>query len=320
MSNAIQVAFNNQTITAFMNNDAPVVAMKPIVENMGLDWRAQRQRILRHPVLSTSVVMITTQIAEDDQNREFTCLPLDMLNGWLFGVDSNRVKPELKERVIAYQRECFKALSDYFGFGKQQPTLSAPERKTKQVLIGGLTADQQDAIKALVKARAEALPQDKRAKATITMWSAVKTKYKDNVEKYKNYKSIPPEEYGNVISLIARVPLEGEFIAATDAPKAIEAPTIAPTPAQTFAINRTEDWHSNFQQGQEAVNAIRMSVCTGNAQLLDKVKYAMRNAQAQIYKVDFCADGISTGYIDMVSRYAIIGMQACATPLLVSRI
>jgi hypothetical protein len=53
------------------------------------------------------------------------------------------------------------------------------------------------------------------------MWSAVKTKYKDSIEKYKNYKSIPPEEYGNVISLIARVPLEGEFIAATDAPKAL---------------------------------------------------------------------------------------------------
>jgi hypothetical protein len=53
------------------------------------------------------------------------------------------------------------------------------------------------------------------------MWSAVKTKYKDSVAKYKNYKSIPPEEYGNVISLIARLPLEGEFISATDAPKAL---------------------------------------------------------------------------------------------------
>jgi hypothetical protein len=312
MSNAIQVAFNNQTITAFMHNETPYIAMKPIVENLGLDWASQFSRIKRHQVMSKGIVMMTTPSVGGEQQT--FCLPLKMLNGWLFGIDSSRVKPELKDKVISYQEKCFDVLADYFGFGKQQPTLSAPERKTKQVLIGGLTGDQQDAIKALVKARAEALPQDKRAKATITMWSAVKTKYG------KTYKAIEPEEYGNVISLIARVPLEGEFIAATDAPKAIEAPTIAPNPEQTFTINRTDDWHNNFQQGQEAVNAIRMSVCTGNAQLLDKVKYAMRNAQAQIYKVDFCADGISTGYIDMVSRYAIIGMQACNAPLVANRI
>ena len=196
--------------------------------------------------------------------------------------------------------------------------ISAPECKTKQVLIGGLTADQQDAIKALVKARAEALPTDKRAKATITMWSAVKTKFG------MTYKAIAPEEYSNVISLIARVPLEGEFIAATDAPtdapKTIEPPTPVPSIAPDFTIERIKDWHTNFQQGQEAVNAIRLSVCTGDAKRLDQVKYALRNAQSKIYNIDFCADGISTGYIDMVSRYAIIGMQSCNAPLVANRI
>jgi prophage antirepressor-like protein len=97
---------------------------------------------------------------------------------------------------------------------------TAPEKPTKQVLIGGQTEDQCDAIKALVKARAGALPQDKRAGAAIRMWSAVKSKFG------MTYKAVPPEEFTNILSLIARVPLEGEFIAAIDAPKAIEAPTI----------------------------------------------------------------------------------------------
>jgi prophage antirepressor-like protein len=205
-------------------------------------------------------------------------------------------------------------------------TYSAPERKTKQVLIGGQTEDQCDAIKALVKARAEALPQDKRAKATITMWSAVKTKFG------MTYKAVAPEEFTNILSLIARVPLEGEFIAATDepkaietpketnAPKAIEAPTTVPSIAPDFKIERDSNWHVNFQQGQESVNAIRLSVCTGDAKRLDQVKYALRNAQSKIYNIDFCADGISTGYIDMVSRYAIVGMQACQAPLVANRI
>lgn len=41
-------------------------------------------------------------------------LELDYLNGWLFGIDANRVKPELRQRVIDYQRECYKVLADYF--------------------------------------------------------------------------------------------------------------------------------------------------------------------------------------------------------------
>jgi len=192
---------------------------------------------------------------------------------------------------------------------------SVPEKKTKQTIPGGLTGDQCDAVKALVKARAEALPHDKRAKATIEMWSAVKSKFG------KTYKAVSPEEYVNVVSLIARVPLEGEFIpAGTPEPTRLEAPTPTPVPAssvhnQTFSINRSEDWHTNFLQGQEAVNVIRQSVCTGEAKLLDKVKYAMKNAQARIYQVDFCSDGTSVGYIDMITRYAIVGMQACHTPL-----
>lgn len=58
-----------------------------------------------------------TVVAEDGKKREMTCLPLDMLNGWLFGIDANRVKPEIKDKVIAYQRECFKVLADHFGIG-----------------------------------------------------------------------------------------------------------------------------------------------------------------------------------------------------------
>jgi hypothetical protein len=237
-----------------------------------------------------------------------------MLNGWLFGVDSNRVKPELKERVIAYQRECFKVLSDYFGFGKQQPTLSAPERKTKQVLIGGLTADQQDAIKALVKARAESLPQDKRAKATITMWSAVKTKYG------KTYKAIEPEEYGNVISLIARVALEGEFIAATDKPKQIDNPQATLYPMMDYRIPQTDNWHDRFEAGQHGVNNLASGVLTGNAKVIDNTFQEIKKAQLDMMSVSFCACGASVGYLTMIARYAIIGMQACSTPLLVSRI
>lgn len=89
-----------------------LVAMKPICDAIGLEWHGQRQRIKRHPVLSEGAVIITAPSTGGDQ--EATCLPLDMLNGWLFGVDANRVKPEIRDTLLQYQRECFGVLAAHW--------------------------------------------------------------------------------------------------------------------------------------------------------------------------------------------------------------
>lgn len=92
------------------------VAMKPICENIGLDWDAQRQRIKRDEVLNSTKVIITA-VGNDGKNREMLCLPIHYLNGWLFGVDTNRVKAEIKETLITYKKECYQALFDYWNNG-----------------------------------------------------------------------------------------------------------------------------------------------------------------------------------------------------------
>lgn len=89
---------------------------------------------------------------------------------------------------------------------------SLPEPKTRKVIPGGLNADQQDAVKALVKERVEALPKDKQAKGAITCWSAIKSKYGCS------YKEVPAESFPQVASLVARLPLEGELIEKADEP------------------------------------------------------------------------------------------------------
>ena len=89
------------------------VAMKPICENIGVQWQAQFNRIKRHPVLSEGVSMMDI-VAEDNKFREMLMLPIKLLHGWLFGIDVNRVKPEIKDRLIQYQRECFDVLNQYW--------------------------------------------------------------------------------------------------------------------------------------------------------------------------------------------------------------
>jgi hypothetical protein len=46
--------------------------------------------------------------------QEMLMLPVNFLNGWLFGIDSNRVKPEIRERLVEYQTECFEVLANHF--------------------------------------------------------------------------------------------------------------------------------------------------------------------------------------------------------------
>jgi hypothetical protein len=106
------VTFYNDQITAVRVKDGRIfVPIRPICESLGLAWNAQFERIGRDPVLSTEVQGIrVTRTPEKGGSQEMSCLHLDFLNGWLFGVNANRVKPEIKERLITYQRECYRVL------------------------------------------------------------------------------------------------------------------------------------------------------------------------------------------------------------------
>lgn len=110
--NITSVKFHDQEIQVLSHEGKPYVAMKPICENIGLDWRAQRKRILRHEVLKKGVVIMTTPSKGGDQ--EMITLPLGMLNGWLFGIEINRVKPEIRETLRLYQLECYDVLYNHF--------------------------------------------------------------------------------------------------------------------------------------------------------------------------------------------------------------
>lgn len=88
--------------------------------------------------------------------------------------------------------------------------------RSKKALPGGLTLDQQDAIKALVRSRVEALPKERQGGAAITCWSALKTKFGCT------YKAIAPELFTEALSLVARLDLLGQ--PALPAPEPVELP------------------------------------------------------------------------------------------------
>lgn len=84
----------------------------------------------------------------------------------------------------------------------------------KKTLPGKITTDQQFAIKELVMSRSQALPKEKQKKAIITMWSSLKSHFGIS------YKDIDADQFNEAISLVARLPLEGELITAREVKQA----------------------------------------------------------------------------------------------------
>lgn len=104
------VLFRENEITAVIANGRVYVPLRTICNNLGVAWSAQRQRILRDPVLSEAMTPVIVTITGTGQEVEAQCLPLEFLNGWLFGINASRVDAAVRDDLIAYQRECYQVL------------------------------------------------------------------------------------------------------------------------------------------------------------------------------------------------------------------
>lgn len=121
------VLFYEDEITAVrVQQDGEVqvfVPLRPIVELLGLDWSGQLRRVRNDAVLGEEVTSVRVNTAGGPQ--EMPCLPLDMLNGWLFGINANRVKEEVRPRLVRYQRDCYRVLYEAFEEGRLSTTADA---------------------------------------------------------------------------------------------------------------------------------------------------------------------------------------------------
>ena len=118
------VDFHGDQLVAVLvaaGEDSPTIyaPVRPLCELLGVNWASQRQRIRRDPVLSDAAqgVVVITPPSMDGRGggpQEMLCLPIDFLHGWLFGISVERVRPELRDKIIRYQRDCYRALWEAF--------------------------------------------------------------------------------------------------------------------------------------------------------------------------------------------------------------
>jgi len=87
------------------------VSVKRVCENLGLQYETQFKKI------KSDAESFEPQLIEVKTNggvQKVFCIPLSKLNGWLFSINPNRVKPEVREKLIAYKKECFDVLFNHF--------------------------------------------------------------------------------------------------------------------------------------------------------------------------------------------------------------
>ncbi|MFO7679603.1 MAG: phage antirepressor N-terminal domain-containing protein [Chloroflexota bacterium] len=94
------------------------VPLRPLCDYLGLNWSGQRQRIHRDPVLSQvkgeCVIHSPSSGERGGGSQTILCLPLDYLNGWLFGISANRVNDDVRDKLVRYQLECYRVLAREF--------------------------------------------------------------------------------------------------------------------------------------------------------------------------------------------------------------
>jgi len=149
-----QVDFYGDDIIAVLvdvNGEEHVyIPVRPICTYLGLSWSGQSERIKRDLVLSEEARFVRVTRTNLGGNPNILCLPLDFLNGWLFGINAARVKEEHREKVVRYQRECYRILAEAFQVKSAVTAPSSSIQMLEQLRETGLAiaqlAEQQIAI------------------------------------------------------------------------------------------------------------------------------------------------------------------------------
>ncbi|EGI6237447.1 hypothetical protein AHS09_004134 [Salmonella enterica subsp. enterica serovar Brunei] len=190
--NTISVPFYGQQIITAMAAGVTYVAMRPIVENIGIDWAAQFVKLKKQ-----SKKFGCCDIATPSKGgiQKMLCIPLKKLNGWLFSINPEKVRADIRDKLIQYQEECFTVLHDYWTKGKA-------ENPRKKTTVNERTP-LRDAVNMLVSKKHLMYPE---AYAMIHQRFNV-----DSIE------DLEAEQIHEAIEYVHRVVLEGEFLGKQEA-------------------------------------------------------------------------------------------------------
>ncbi|MFP1728032.1 phage antirepressor N-terminal domain-containing protein [Lonsdalea quercina] len=209
--NTTAVQFHGQQIITAMAAGIAYVAMRPIVENIGIDWAAQFVKLKKQ---SEKFGCCDIATPSNGGLQKMLCIPLRKLNGWLFSINPAKVRADIRDKLIEYQEECFTALHDYWTKGE----VKNPRKKTTVNERTPL----RDAVNMLVSKKHLMYPE---------AYAMVHQRF--DVESIEDLEAA---QITDAIEYVHRIALEGEFLGKQES-----------LPAPSLSIDYPMEWFDKWR-------------------------------------------------------------------------
>lgn len=138
MNNPIFI--NGVELTTLSKNEVIYIAIKPICEALGLDYKTQVEKIKEDVILS-QLWGLHPSTAADKKEREMICLPLEYIFGWVFSIGN-----QANETFLQYKQECYHVLYNYH-VGRAMFALKKEQQKNELLLRMQVASAEQKSLK-----------------------------------------------------------------------------------------------------------------------------------------------------------------------------
>ncbi|EGR4408010.1 phage antirepressor N-terminal domain-containing protein [Vibrio cholerae] len=156
MPNQIKVPFHGSNLFIVDRNGEPYTPMKPIVEGMGLAWQSQHKKLTSNSERWGITMMVIPSV---DPHNSVTCIPLRKLFGWLQTLQPNRIREDIRDKVIQYQNECDDVLWKYWTKQHVTPVMPPSRMRILMVMENGRVVSAQPVPEDSVVFRTEDIPK-----------------------------------------------------------------------------------------------------------------------------------------------------------------
>ncbi|ELS8946854.1 phage antirepressor N-terminal domain-containing protein [Vibrio fluvialis] len=156
MPKQVTVPFHGSNLFIVEHNGEPFTPMRPIVEGMGMDWASQFKKLKTNSSRWGVVVMTIPSV---DRNNAVTCIPLRKLFGWLQTLQPNRIREDIRDKVIQYQNECDDVLWKYWTKQHETPVMQPSRVRMLMVMENGRVVSAQPVPEDSVVFRTEDIPK-----------------------------------------------------------------------------------------------------------------------------------------------------------------
>lgn len=111
MTEIVHVPFNGDDVLCADINGKPHVILKPALDQIGLDYHSQRQKL---DGKSWATKVLITSVGDDGRSREMIAVDLRTFLMLLATVDERRVASDVRPALVAYQSKVADVIEAYF--------------------------------------------------------------------------------------------------------------------------------------------------------------------------------------------------------------